>query len=158
MVKDEELSRIFNRVSERHHLIKTQEEKNFKFMRENTYMEVHCIDFIEKMQDANVSKLAKAFQVTRGAISKVTKRLIETGAIERYQKPENKKEIYYRLTDIGREIYWEHEKMHQTRIERDSGFFSPLSEEEKVQLYQTLNTIYGQIAEELKKMGLDNYV
>ncbi|MCC3375231.1 MarR family transcriptional regulator [Cohnella sp. REN36] len=158
MVRDEELSRIFNRVSERHHLIKTMEEKKFKFMRENTFMEVHCIDFIEKMQDANVSKLANAFQVTKGAISKVTKRLVETGAIERYQKPDNRKEVYFKLTDTGREIYLEHERMHQTRIERDSEFFSPLSEEEKSRLYETLNKIYGQIAEELKKLGLDNYI
>ncbi|MGZ9583069.1 MarR family transcriptional regulator [Paenibacillus marinisediminis] len=158
MAKDEELSRIFNRVSERHNLIKTMEEKKFKFMRENTFMEVHCIDFIERMQDANVTKLANAFQVTRGAISKVTKRLIETGAIERYQKPENKKEIYFKLTDIGREIYWEHEKMHQTRIERDSGYFSQLSNEEKDNLTQILNKIYSQIAEELKNLGMDNYI
>ncbi|MFD0619116.1 MarR family winged helix-turn-helix transcriptional regulator [Paenibacillus sp. GCM10027629] len=158
MAKDEELSRIFNRVSERHNLIKTIEEKKFKFMRENTFMEVHCIDFIEKMEDANVTKLANAFQVTRGAISKVTKRLIETGAIERYQKPDNKKEIYFKLTDIGREIYWEHEKMHQTRIERDSGYFSQLSNEEKDNLIQILNKIYGQIAEELKELGMDNYI
>ncbi|MGO4789271.1 MarR family winged helix-turn-helix transcriptional regulator [Paenibacillus sp. 2KB_20] len=158
MAKDEELSRIFNRVSERHNLIKTMEEKKYKFIRENTFMEVHCIDFIEKMKDANVTKLANTFQVTRGAISKVTKRLIEMGAIERYQSPDNKKEIYFKLTDIGREIYWEHEKMHQTRIERDSGFFSQLSDEEKDNLIQILNKIYGQIAEELKNLGMDNYI
>ncbi|GIP40240.1 hypothetical protein J31TS4_35200 [Paenibacillus sp. J31TS4] len=139
-------------------MLKTMEEKTYKFMRENTFMEVHCIDLIENMQDPNVSKLAKAFRVTRGAISKVTKRLIEIRAIERYQKPGNKKEIYFRLTDIGREIYWEHEKMHEARIERDSGFFSPLNEAEKDQMIRMLHKIYGQIAEELKKMGLDNYV
>ncbi|WP_152392970.1 MarR family transcriptional regulator [Paenibacillus guangzhouensis] len=158
MIVDEELSRIFNRVSERHNLIKTMEEKKYKFMRENTFMEVHCIDLIEKMQDPNVSKLARSFQVTRGAISKVTKRLIEMGAIERYQRPENKKEIYFRLTDIGRDIYKEHEMMHETRIERDSSFFSPLSEVEKDQMIQMLHKIYGQITEELKKMSLDNYI
>ena len=158
MVHDEELSQIFNRVSERHHLIKTIEEKKLKIMRENTFMEVHCIDFIERMQDANVSKLAKAFRVTKGAISKVTKRLIETGAIERYQKPDNKKEVYFKLTDIGREIYREHELMHQMRIERDIGFFSSLSHEEKERLNEYLNKIYAQIAEELKKMGMDNYI
>ncbi|GIP33625.1 MarR family transcriptional regulator [Paenibacillus sp. J2TS4] len=108
--------------------------------------------------DSNVTKLAKAFQVTRGAISKVTKRLLEMGAIERYQKPGNNKEIYYRLSDIGRGIYWGHEKMHQTRIARDSAYFSQLSEEEKDRLIEILNKIYGQIAEELKTMGLDNYI
>ncbi len=48
--------------------------------------------------------------------------------------------------------------MHEMRIEKDSGFFSPLSEAEKEDMIRMLHKFYGQIAEELKKMGLDNYV
>ncbi|PTM58178.1 MarR family winged helix-turn-helix transcriptional regulator [Desmospora activa] len=158
MSKEEELSFIFNRVAERHHIIKDIEKKKFKFMTENTFLEVHCIDFIEKHDDPNVTKLAKALRVTRGAISKTTKKLIEDGAIEKYQKPGNKKEIYYKLTDSGREIYLEHEKFHSERIERDSVFFSQLSEEEKDQLVNILNKIYAQIAKELKSLGMENYI
>ena len=80
-------------VSERHHLIKLLEEKKFKFMNENTFLEVHCIDWIENLDDPNVTKLAKSLRVTRSAISKVTKHLVETGTIERYQKPENRKNL-----------------------------------------------------------------
>ena len=40
--------------------------------------------------------------MTRGAISKITKKLIKKGIIESYQKPDNKKEIYFRL-DFTRE-------------------------------------------------------
>lgn len=50
MDKDAELSAIFNRVSERHQLIKEIEAKKYRFMSENTFLEVHCIDFIEKMR------------------------------------------------------------------------------------------------------------
>lgn len=38
--------------------------------------EVHCIEFIEKIEDANVTKLAESLYMTRGAISKLTKKLI----------------------------------------------------------------------------------
>jgi DNA-binding MarR family transcriptional regulator len=159
MTKEEELSAIFNRVTERHSVIKSIEEKKFKFMTENTFLEVHCIDLIEeKMEDPNVTKLSKTLHVTRGAISKTIKKLIEDGAIEKYQKPENKKEIYYKLTPVGKNIYFELEKMHSNRIERDREYFSQLSDIEKDQLIKILNKIYGQIASELKKLGMENYI
>lgn len=39
--------------------------------------EVHCIEYIEKNVDSNVTKLAESFYMTRGAISKMTKKLIK---------------------------------------------------------------------------------
>ena len=60
--------------------------------------EVHCIEYIGRNVDSNVTKLAESFYVTRGAISKLTKKLIKKGIIESYQKPDNKKEIYFSLT------------------------------------------------------------
>ncbi len=158
MTKEKELSLILNRVSERHQLIKEIEEKKYRFMSENTFLEVHCIDFIGINPDSNVTRLSNAYRVTRGAISKTTKKLLEDGAIEKYQKPENKKEIYFKLTDIGRKIYVDHEKLHQTRIEQDRIFFQNLNEEEKDQLIMSLNKIYQQISVELKNLGLENYI
>jgi DNA-binding MarR family transcriptional regulator len=158
MDKDAELSEIFNKVSDRHRLIKELEAKKFRFMSENTFLEVHCIDYIENHADLNVTQLAKKLRVTRSAISKTTKKLIEDGAIVSYRKPDNKKEIFFKLTDIGRRIYAEHKKMHQNRIEQDRMFFQKLGEEEKEQLIILLNRIYEQIALELKKLGLENYI
>ncbi|WP_073150443.1 MarR family winged helix-turn-helix transcriptional regulator [Seinonella peptonophila] len=158
MTLEGELSAIFNRVSERHKVIKEIEQKKFKFMQENTFLEVHCIDWIEKLNDPNVTKLSKALRVTRGTISKITKKLISDGLIEKYQKEKNKKEIYYKLTEAGREIYLEHQAMHKALLEKDHAFFSKLSVAEKEQLVMILKKIYGEIAEELKKIGLDNYI
>ena len=64
--------------------------------------EVHCIEYIGSNADSNVTKLAESFYMTRGAISKLTKKMIEKGIIESYQKPDNKKEIYFRLTEQGK--------------------------------------------------------
>ncbi|MGQ0421321.1 MarR family transcriptional regulator, partial [Bacillus sp. HC-Mk] len=47
--------------------------------------EVHCIEYIENNADSNVTQLAEAFYVTRGAISRMTKKLIQKGLIESYQ-------------------------------------------------------------------------
>ena len=62
--------------------------------------EVHYIEYIGKNEDFNVTKLANDFYMTRGAISKLTKKLIES-----YQKPENKKEIYYKFTENSWKIF-----------------------------------------------------
>ena len=60
--------------------------------------EVHCIEYIGRTADSNVTKLEESFYMTRGAMSKITQKLIKKGIIESYQKPDNKKEIYFRLT------------------------------------------------------------
>lgn len=39
--------------------------------------EVHCIEYIGRNEDSNVTKLAESFYMTSGAISKLTKKLIK---------------------------------------------------------------------------------
>ncbi|TDF94772.1 MarR family transcriptional regulator [Paenibacillus piri] len=155
MTTDESLSWIFNKVSDRHSIIKNIAEKDF--MSEHTFLEVHCIDFIEKLNDPNVTKLAKAFRITRGAVSKVTKKLQQSGKIEAYQKPGNKKEIYYKLTDAGRVVFEAHESMHRSRIDRDSIIFRRLNDEEKSRLVDILKKVNAQLEIELSGLGMENY-
>lgn len=156
MLTDEILSATFNKVSERHSLIKKISEK--KFLTDHTFIEVHCIELIEKIEDANVTKLSKAFKMTRGGISKIIKKLIEKGAIAIYRKPENKKEIYYKLTKSGLSVFMDHEEMHKSRIERDRIIFSKLSGEDKAAFNNILNKVYEQLAIELKNMGMEDYI
>ena len=74
--------------------------------------EVHCIDQIGGAVHANVTKIADAMRLTRGAISKITKKLLCKGLIESYQRPGNNKEIYFQLTASGRQIFEEHRVCH----------------------------------------------
>ena len=92
--------------------------------------EVHCIEYIAKNTDTNVTKLAQSFCMTTGGITKITKKLINKGLIESYKKPNNKKEIYFRLTDQGIEVYKVHEKLHREFQERDKNVFEQFSDEE----------------------------
>lgn len=91
------------------------------------YSDVHSIDFIGKNEDVNVTKLAQYLKMTRGAASKIVKRLMKQDLIVGYQKEENKKEKYFRLTKQGQKIYKEHEKRHQLWIKRDTEFFKKYS-------------------------------
>ncbi|EEK73281.1 MULTISPECIES: MarR family transcriptional regulator [Bacillus] len=116
--------------------------------------EVHCIEYIENNTDSNVTQLAEAFYVTRGAISRMTKKLIKKGLIESYQKSENKKEIYFRLTEQGKEIYKIHEELHNEFQERDKAVFEQVTEAEFDSIINFVEKYSKHLDAEIKKQGI----
>jgi len=118
-----------------------------------TSSEVHCIEYIEKNVDSNVTKLAESFFMTRGAISKLTKKLIEKGLIESYQKSDNKKEIYFRLTEQGKVIYKIHEDLHKEFQERDKAVFAQITEEQFDSMLSFVEKYSSHLDTEIKKQG-----
>lgn len=93
MNKEEELTASFRALfDKRAWLDKTEMEERLRGYKPS---EVHTIEYIEKLPEPNVTKLAAALYVTRGAVSKLTKRLIAKKLIESYQKEDNKKEIFF---------------------------------------------------------------
>ncbi|MED0874872.1 MarR family transcriptional regulator [Bacillus mobilis] len=116
--------------------------------------EVHCIEYIENNADSNVTQLAEAFYVTRGAISRMTKKLIQKGLIESYQKSENKKEIYFRLTEQGKEIYKIHEDLHNEFQKRDKAVFEEITEKEFDSIISFVEKYSNHLDAEIKKQGI----
>jgi len=117
--------------------------------------EVHCIEYIGRNVDSNVTKLAESFYMTRGAISKMTKKLIKKGVIESYQKPDNKKEIYFKLTEQGQAIYKIHEKLHKEFQERDKAVFDQVTEEQFDSMLSFVEKYSRHLDSEIKKLGVD---
>lgn len=93
--------------------------------------------------------------MTRGAISKLTKKLIKKGVIESYRKPDNQKEIYFRLTAQGKEIYKIHEQLHKEFQERDKAVFEQVTEEEFERILDFLGKYCRHLDAEIKKLGVD---
>jgi DNA-binding MarR family transcriptional regulator len=120
-----------------------------------TSSEVHCIEYVGKNEDANVTKLAEFFYMTRGAISKMTKKLIEKRALKSYQKPDNKKEIYFKLTEQGKKIYATHEKMHDEFQKRDKAVFEQTTAEQFDLMLGFVEKYTRHLDAEIKKQGLD---
>ena len=117
--------------------------------------EAHCIEYIGKNADSNVTKLAESFYVTRGAISRMTKKLIKKGIIESYQKPDNKKEIYFRLTEEGKAINKIHDEMHKEFHQRDKVIFEQITEEQFDSILSFAGKYTKHLDEEIKKLGID---
>ncbi|MHA2887382.1 MarR family transcriptional regulator [Bacillus cereus] len=116
--------------------------------------EVHCIEYIENNANSNVTQLAEAFYVTRGAISRMTKKLIQKGLVESYQKSKNKKEIYFKLTEQGKEIYKIHEDLHKEFQERDKAVFEQVTEEEFDSIISFVEKYSRHLDAEIKKQGI----
>lgn len=88
------------------------------------YSEIHCIAAIGELSRPNVTRIAERMKMTRGAVSKITRRLTAHGLSESYSLPENKKEVYFRLTPEGQSLYQEHKCRHSLWEQRDAAFFS----------------------------------
>lgn len=116
--------------------------------------EVHCIELIGKLEDANGKKLSKASHMTKGAISKIINKLLGYGAIESYRKAESKKEIYYKLTTLGEDISAKHEKLHKELMESDKIIFQQLNEQEQNSVIKFLEIYTEHLNNELKKLGI----
>lgn len=97
-----------------------------EFLHGYGYSEIHCIDLIGKLDNPNVTKLSSKLSMTRSAISKIIKKLVAKEAITSYKCKDNKKEIYYELTDKGKILFDEHLKRHCAWEERDKNFFQKL--------------------------------
>nr|WP_074042370.1 MarR family transcriptional regulator [Desnuesiella massiliensis] len=93
--------------------------------------EIHCLDFIGKIKDPNVTKISQSMNMTRGAISKISKKLLNSKLIHKYKKPENDKEIYFKLTELGEMLYKHHEVKHKQWEERNNKFFKTIDKKDQ---------------------------
>lgn len=139
---------IFNKIA---WLNKGKMEKALKG---NKPSEVHCIEAIQELNEPNVRQLTEMLFMTRGAISKLTKRLIQRGLIESFKNPNNKKEVYFRLTDKGKVIYHTHEELHKEFQQRDQAVFDQLTEEEFKTIMRFVKKYNVHLDKEIKNQGL----
>ncbi len=116
--------------------------------------EVHCIEFIGKNADSNVTKLAESFYMTRSATSKITQKLIKKGMIESYQKSDNEKKIYFRLTEEGEAISKIHDDLHKEFQERDKAVFEQVTDEQFESILNLVEKYSKHLDDEIKKLGV----
>ena len=153
MKKEEEVIMGFRNILNKMILLnKAKMEESLKGYKSS---EVHCIEYIGRNTDTNVTKLAESFYMTNGAISKLTKKLIKKGIIESYQKLDNKKEIYFRLTTQGEAINKIHEELHKEFQERDKVVFEQVTEEQFDSMLNFVEKYTKHLDEEIKKQSID---
>ena len=117
--------------------------------------EVHTIQYIGQHTGANVTAIAAGLYVTRGAVSKMTKRLIRRELIEKYQSPENQKEVYFRLTANGQKVYEQHEAIDHEHEKRDQVVFESAGPEQVAGTLKFLQAYNRHLEQELQDRQTD---
>lgn len=111
------------------------------------YSEIHTLKAVHDLPQPNVTSIAERLKLTKGAISKITKKLISAKLLDTYMLADNKQKVFFSLTEKGKELYKEHEKRHSLWRERDNKFLSSFSEQELCQIALFMEQ-YNQYLEE----------
>lgn len=93
--------------------------------------EVHCLDAVGKLEKTNVTEIAVSLNLTKGAVTKITAKLMKKGYLEKYYREGNRKEVHFTLTGSGREIYELHLRRHQKLERNELDFLDQFSSEEQ---------------------------
>lgn len=139
------LTNLFNKI-EAHY--RPQMEAEFTDI---SLSEIEAIEYIANNAQPNVTRLADHLYMTRGAASKITKKLLDKGYIARYQLPDNKKEIYFQLTPKGKSINARHEALHQKFAENDQVIFDELTDEAVSNILEFLNKYNKHLDSSIRK-------
>jgi DNA-binding MarR family transcriptional regulator len=105
------------------------------------HAEVHLLEAIKSQEGANVGELARYLGMTSGAISQVTRKLLDKGLIEIYKKPGNRKEVFSRLTALGEQVCEGHQKHHENMVSDLHEFIARLNRKETRIIFTFLDTV-----------------
>ncbi len=145
-----ELIKIFNNAFAKATILN---DKQFKvYLKGYQFSEVHCIELVKHLEKPNVTKLAEKMNMTKGGVSKLTKKLISSKDIEPYQIGNNKKEVYFRLTDKGNDLYLRHNELHDLWKERETKIINMVTEDETKVIINFLNKLNEHIDIEIEKL------
>jgi DNA-binding MarR family transcriptional regulator len=117
------------------------QHKNDGILEGLSLAEVHGIDRIGSIEKPNVTKVAKELGLTRGAISKISKKLLDKALIESYQDSGNRKEIYFRLTRNGKDIFRKHQRIHKEVRDEWLSLFERYSGSEQAAILRFLTDV-----------------
>ena len=108
-------------------------------------LECHVIAYIGDNNVTNAISVANNLNITRGGISKIMSRLIKKGLMEASQLAGNKREVFYRLTSLGKKVYCIHDTLHKKHNVMLKSMVNLYSKEEKLTIERFLNDLIKNI-------------
>ena len=103
--------------------------------------EVHMIEIIGTYEKITTTKLAEVLGITKGAVSQVTRKLLEKDLITKIPSKEKVNEVLISLTEKGRIVYSYHQDMHKEMLSKIDEILCELSEEGKLALNKIIQVI-----------------
>jgi DNA-binding MarR family transcriptional regulator len=102
-----------------------------RILQDSTLLTLRVLNAIGQLEPVNGITISKQFRIPKGSVSKATRRLVAKKLIVKESLPNNKKEVLFRLTPLGRELFDVHRAFDQ-QMER--GFVRFLQRYEADQL------------------------
>jgi|GEM_PF-415692 len=96
------------------------------------------------------SELARGFTVTNPTMTRIVDGLVEKGYVERQHDPLDRRRIYLRLTEEGREV---EKQTHQQFRDAMTAFLSPLSEQQLGEIMLAFQHLQSILPEEGADFG-----
>lgn len=120
--------------------------KNYLFGVSWTLTQLHIVALLQRDGMLNNTSLAEKLNVSKPAITKAMKNLLEHHIVAIKQMEGNKKEIHYILTDKGNELALLHEQLHEEAKSQYLKLLESFSDEQ----LETINTFLYSLTEHLK--------
>jgi DNA-binding MarR family transcriptional regulator len=103
--------------------------------------EIHMIQAIGVNRGINVTDLAGTLGITKGAVPKMTRKLENKGLVKRHMKNDNRKEVYWFLTEKGKTAFDSHENFHAEMDKDLNNLFASLDTKEKELVFNFLGRL-----------------
>lgn len=111
-------------------LVKTKGQAWVDLLQSLSVTALHVLAAIGEHEVINGIQIARQLDITKGAVSKIARKLLEQQLICKEMLPNNRKDIYFRLTDQGREVFLWHQELHPQLEEQGKRFLSRYSIDE----------------------------
>jgi DNA-binding MarR family transcriptional regulator len=79
-----------------------------ELLHDTTILGLRTLDAIGRLEPVNGITISKQFGIPKGSVSKITRRLIARNLVTKTALPNNKKEVLFQLTPLGKELFVAH--------------------------------------------------
>lgn len=69
-----------------------------------TSVQLSCLHYVQRHLQATVSDVAEGLAISRAAATNLVERLVRKGLVVREENPEDRRQVFIRLSDRGREL------------------------------------------------------
>lgn len=111
--------------------------------------EIHTVQAIGDSTDINLTELSLKLDVSKSAVSKFVKKLLDKGLITKNKLQGNNKEVVFGLTDKGRTAYLGHKRFDQDTF---SPIYKILSKLDNEQI-DFMEKFFGELIQEVTKLN-----
>ncbi len=112
--------------------------------------EVHLLEAVHNHPDLNASELAEKVGLRKGTFSKMTHRLETSGLLTSYHNENNRKVVFYRLTELGERAYEGHYQFHERTSPMTYEYFHYYTEDEQRAILEFIEHYTNYLKEYLK--------